>query len=221
VSEVTSPSSVTTGSLERAGYLALAAVVVYVTATVLGSVLDPSYSQVRQHVSDLTATGASTWAALAPLYVLYNLLVAAFSVGFYRASPRDGLWTLGTALLVANASAGVLMVTAFREDIGGVPTTSAGTGHLVLAGLSSLAIVASALVFWIAFRRSALWRPLAPISLGVGLGFAILGPVAAIATAHKSDLAGLAERGPIGLFLLWLVIVGCYGVILGRRVGSR
>ena len=47
----------------------------------------------------------------------------------------------------------------------------------------------------------------------------ILGPLAAYATAQKSDLAGLAERGPIGLFLVWLLVVGSFAVVLGRRLG--
>ena len=37
-------------------------------------------------------------------------------------------------------------------------------------------------------------------------------PVAAIATAAKSDLAGLAERGPIGLFIAWLVVVAWFAL---------
>lgn len=52
------------GVLQRAGYLAIAAAAVYVLSTIAGNVLDPTYSQIRQHVSDLTATGASTWPAL-------------------------------------------------------------------------------------------------------------------------------------------------------------
>jgi len=208
------------GRLGLAGYFAVAAALVYVAATAAGGLLDPSYSQIRQHVSDLTATGASTWAALAPLYLAYNVLAAAFAIEFYRASPRGRLWLLGTALLVVNAVAGVMMVTLFREDIGGVPTTSAGAGHLVFAGLSSLAIVVAAFAYGIAFRRSALMRPLAGFSFAVGIGFTILGPLAAVATAQDSDLAGLAERGPIGLFVLWLVVVGWCAVGAARRANT-
>jgi hypothetical protein len=207
-------------ALELAGYLALAAALVYVLATAAGSILDPSYSQIRQHVSDLTATGAPTWAALAPLYFLYNVLAAAFAVEFYRASPGDRIWKVGTALLVVNAFAGVMMVTLFREDIGGVPTTSAGAGHLGFAGLSSLVIVVAAFAYGIGFRRSALMRRLAVFSFAVGVGFAVLGPLAAVATAQKSDLAGLAERGPIGLFVLWLLVVGWYCLAVARPANT-
>ena len=50
-------------AIEVAGYLGIASGCVYVLTTAAGSVLDPTYSQIRQHVSDLTATGASTFAA--------------------------------------------------------------------------------------------------------------------------------------------------------------
>ena len=202
--------------LARTGYLAVAAAVVHILATLAGSVLDPSYSQIRQHVSDLTATSAPTWAALAPLYLLYNVLAGAFAVELYRSSVRSRLWQLGTVLLLVNAFAGVMMVTFFREDVGGLATTFAGAGHLVFAGLSSLVIVFATFVYAVAFRRSALWGGLSTFSFAIGVGFAILGPIAAFATAEKSDLAGLAERGPIGLFLVWLFVVGSFVVVLGR-----
>lgn len=110
-----------------------------------------------------------------------------------------------------------MMVTLFREDAGGVPTTTAGAGHLVFAGLSSIVIVVASFVYAVAFRRSVVLRSRASLSVIVGVGFAALGPLAAIATAQTSDLAGLAERGRIGLYVLWLLVVGSFLAFLGRR----
>jgi hypothetical protein len=209
--------------LRSTGWLGVAAAAVYAGATAAGSVLDPQYSQIRQHVSDLTASGASTWAALVGPYVAYNLLVLAFAISLYLASPRGWLWSTGLGLLAVNVLAGVGMVTWFREDAGGVPTTFAGAGHLVLAGVSSLTIVVGSIAFGFAFRRAAAWRPLAAFSFTVAVGFAILGPLAAIATAAESELAGLAERGPIGLFILWLVVVAWFALSRAPelRAGTR
>lgn len=203
--------------LRWTGWLGIVAAAIFVGATAAGSLLDPSYSQVRQHVSDLTATGASTWAALAPLYIAYNILVMAFAVGLYLSSPRTWPWRVGLGLMTLNVLAGIGMATWFREDIGGVPTTTAGAVHLVLAGVSSLTIVLGAIAFGVAFRRLDAWRPLAIFSFGTAVGFMVLGPLAVIATAAGSDLAGLAERGPIGLFLVWLLVVGWFGVAHGGR----
>ena len=199
------------------GIAGIAAAVVYAGATLAGSVLDPGYSQVRQHVSDLTATGAPSWAALAPAYALYNLLALAFGIGVYLASTRTLLFKLGLAALALNVFAGLMMVSWFREDAGGVPATFAGSGHLVFAGVSSLTIVAGSILYGFAFRRTALWRPLSGFSFAIAGGFLVLGPLAVIATAGGSPLAGLAERGPIGLFIVWITVLGIHALARAAR----
>jgi hypothetical protein len=199
------------------GWLGISAATVYVGATAAGSMLDPSYSQIRQHVSDLTAAGAATWIVLVVPYVAYNTLVFAFGISMFTTSARTWPWRIGLALLTLNALAGVGMVTLFREDLGGVPTSFAGAGHLVLAGVSSFAIVLASIAFGLAFRRSRIWHSVSVPSFAIAIGFAILGPLAVLATASKSDLAGLAERGPIGLFVAWLALVGWFALGQSRR----
>jgi hypothetical protein len=198
------------------GWLGLAAAALYVIATAAGSFLDPHYSQIREHVSELTAVGAPTWAALAPAYISYNLLVMAFAIGLYVCSGLRPAWGVGVALMVVNGLAGVGMVTAFRQDPGGAPTTFAGSVHLILAGLSSLTVVGGSIAFGVAFRRTPTWQPLARFSFASAAGFAVLGALAAIATAMRSDFAGLAERGPIGLFIAWLLVVGLFDLLHDR-----
>lgn len=192
--------------LRLVGVLGLAAAAVYLLTTAAGSVLNPTYSQLRQHVSDLTATGAPTTAVLWTPYALYNLLVVAFGVALFSASDRSGPFKAGLALLGLNALAGVMMVTWFREDLGGSPSTLAGVGHIVFASVSSLAIVGLVFVFGVGFRRVEVWRGLSPFSFAAGAAFLILGPLAVVAT-RTHTLAGLAERGPIGVFIVWLVVV--------------
>lgn len=188
------------------GPLGVAAVVVYLLTTAAGSLLDPRYTQLRQHVSDLTATGAPTRAALAPPYLLYNVLALGFAFGLYLGSDRNRWERVGFGLLSLNAFAGVMMVFPFAEDLGGVPTTLAGKGHVAFAGVSSLAIVVGSFVYGVAFRRRG-WAATGRFSSAVGAAYLVLGPLAVAATAART-YAGLAERGPIGLFLLWLLVVG-------------
>jgi hypothetical protein len=45
--------------------------------------------------------------------------------------------------------------------------------------------------------------------------------VAAIATATQNELAGLAERGPIGIFLLWLAVVGWYALLQAPKAARQ
>lgn len=205
-------------TLRWTGYFAIAAVAVYVGATAAGSLLDPSYSQVRQHVSDLTATGASTSADLAPPFILYNLLVFAFAMNLYIAFRHSRLFRIGFGLVTANAIAGVMMVTWFTEDLGGAPTTLAGTGHVLFASVSSIAIVVGSFVYGFAFLRiDNAWRAMSFFSFVVGSLFIVAAPVAIMTTAANSDLAGLAERAAIAPFIIWLLGVGRFAVFRGRE----
>ena len=204
-------------TLRWTGYFGVAAVVVYVGATLAGSVLDPSYSQVRQHVSDLTATGAPTSDALAPLYLLYNMLALAFAINLYVASDRNRVFKIGLGLLIINAIAGAMMVTWFAEDLGGAPKTVAGTGHVVFASVSSVAIVIGSFLYGFAFRRSNAWRPVSLFTFVIGAMFIIAAPLAVVTTATSSDVAGLAERAAIAPFMAWLLVVGGYAILQGTR----
>lgn len=209
-------------TLRWVGYFAIAAAAIYVGATGAGSLLDPSYSQWRQHVSDLTASGASTSADLAPLYILYNVLIFAFAVNLYVASDRRRLFQVGLGLLTVNAVSGVMMVTWFAEDLGGAPKTAAGTGHVIFAGVSSVAIVASSFVYGFGFRRmGGRWRAASILSFVVGILFILAAPFAVIATARNSDLAGLAERAAIAPFILWLLVVGAFAIFRGQARAQR
>jgi hypothetical protein len=205
-------------TLRWAGYFAIAAAAIYVGATASGSLLAPAYSQIRQHVSDLTATDASTEADLVPPFILYNLLVFAFAVNLYIAFRHSRLFQIGLGLLTANAIAGVMMVTWFTEDLGGAPTTQAGIGHVVFASASSIAIVVGSFVYGFAFRRTGRpWRAMSFLSFAVGILFILAAPFAVMTTAANSDLAGLAERAAIAPFIVWLLGVGGFALFRGHE----
>jgi hypothetical protein len=201
-------------TLRWLAFFGLGAPAVYAAATAAGSILDPRYSQIRHHVSELTATGAPTWAALAPAYIAYNVLVAGLGVTLYLIW-RNRLFGIGAGLLGINAVAGVLSVTWLRQDPGGIPTTPAGVGHVVAAGVMVLMVVIATFLYGVAFRRTAAWPPLSRLSFAIGVGLLIVGPIGVIAA--DSDVAGLAERGPIGLFLVWLGATGGHALVRSRR----
>src|SRR5690348_12361347 len=144
----------------RTGYFGIAAAFVYVATTASGSLIDPSYSQVGQHVSDLTATDAPTRAALAAPYLLYNLLAFGMACSLWFGLARSRPALIGASLMTINSLAGIMMVTFFTEDLGGPPRTFAGYGHVGFAAASSLAIVLAAVVYGFAFRGARAWRSL-------------------------------------------------------------
>jgi hypothetical protein len=92
---------------------------------------------------------------------------------------------------------------------------------VIFASVSSLVIVIGSFVYGFAFRRVPELRTLAKFSFAIGIGFVILGPLTAFAVASQSELAGMAERGPIGLFIVWLGVIGAFLLTKPRLAGTR
>ena len=110
--------------------------------------------------------------------------------------------------------AGMMMVTWFTEDLGGSPTTTAGIGHVILAGVSSITIVVASVVYGFAFRRMGRpWRVMSVFSFLIAALFVVAAPVAILTTASNSEFAGLAERAAIAPFIVWLLGVGAFAVL--------
>jgi hypothetical protein len=105
----------------------------------------------------------------------------------------------------------------FPQDPIGSAMTTAGTLHIVFAGVASLLTVCAVVLVaaWL-FKHHAM-RPLAWYSvatLGLVIGF---GPMTAVATASNSPVMGLLERVTIFAFIVWMTVTA---VVLSRAVGS-
>jgi len=187
--------------------------VVYVVAVILGGVFRPGYSHISQAVSELIAAGAPNTSLLDPLFIMYNLLTIACGIGlFHRVrtdtqNRRKGVGTLGALLLVAEGLFGFITVF-FPQDPGGLPpTTSTGTMHIVLAGLSSVTTMLTMLLMGFWFRSSPRLRGYGRYSfISVG-GVFLSGGLAAASVANNSPVGGLVERITIGGFLQWLFVI--------------
>ena len=121
-----------------AGVFGLLSVFLYVAAVILGGFLDPSYSHVRNAISDLTGDGALTASVLNPVFVLYNLLSLCFVFFLSRTGSSSFSLRSGCILYAASACAGILMYH-YRADNLDAPLTCVGLGHLILAGVESIA----------------------------------------------------------------------------------
>lgn len=189
------------------------AVVFYVAAVIIGSVLRPGYSQVGNFVSELIETGAPNKGLLNPLFILYNLFTAIFGVGFWMfvkaKSPASAanLGKIGAVIILAEAVFGLVTVF-FPQDVRGTPVTSTGTMHIVLAGLCSLATMGAMLLVGLWFRNVPGMNGYAWYSfISLAIVF-ISGGLAAFTGATNSPILGVMERLAIGGFLQWLLILG-------------
>jgi hypothetical protein len=183
------------------GLAGLAGTALYAGATAVGAAVSPGYSHLADPISELTSSHAPHRAALAAAYVGYNLAVAVLGYVLWRGTGRHRLTAVGGWLLAAGSLAGIAQVTAFPQDTGGGMTSTTGTVHVVLAGLSALLTVAATIVYGLALRG--LGHPRAARFCCRCTGFIVLtGPIAA--ASADTQLMGAAERLPIGAFLVWL-----------------
>lgn len=205
--------------LNEVGALGISAVGLYVGATLLGGLLDPGYSHMRNAISELTASDAPNVGVLAPIFVAYNLALVGFAFAVLRASVGGSLFRVAAWLFAAAAVSGIGQVTVFRMDSVGTAATTAGTIHLVLAGVSSIITLASAVLYGVAFRRDGAFRTLSTYSFATA-GLLVLSAPAAVISIG-TDVMGLFERLTIGVFLAWVVVVSWHVLLAARRLAAR
>ena len=189
------------------------AVVVYAATVVVGGALHPGYSHLAQAVSDLIAAGAPNKAWLDLLFGLYNLLTLAAGWGVWqvvRAAPQPRRRTgglFGALLLIAEGLFGIATLF-FPEDAGGLAAMGpTGQMHIVFAALSSLATMLTMLLLGLWFQADPARRRLGLYSFISVLVVFVSGGLAAYGVANGTPWAGLAERGAIGGFLQWLLVI--------------
>lgn len=189
------------------------AAVVYVGTVILGGILRPGYSHMAEAISELVAVDAPNRPLLSSLFLLYNALVAFFGLGLFlkaRSELRGRVSGLigSLALAVPVGISGLLMELFFPQDPGGLPTTTAGTVHIVLAGIASAGTMVAIAALGLWFRNLPALKGYVTYSfITVALVFAS-GALTAAALASNHPLFGVSERITIGAFILWLFIVG-------------
>jgi hypothetical protein len=195
----------------------LVAGVWYAVVVVVGGIVTPGYSHVRDHVSVLFQAGSDNAAWIVPAFAAYNVLVVVYAVGVYKLAARlpDGRRRTGTSggiFLALTGLAGAVTAVLPQDPIGS-PVTTTGTFHIVFAGMSSaLTMICVVLVAIWALSRQEL-RAFGWYSGATVLAILVTGPLAAYATTQSWPTMGLLERFPIFAFVQWLVVSS---VVLGR-----
>lgn len=188
------------------------AAVLYGATVILGGFIRPGYSHLAEAISELVAAGAPNRHLLSTLFLGYNILLGLFGLGLFLKvnSQSHGRvpGTIGSLTLLLVGLAGVLMELAFPQDPGGIPTTFAGSMHMVMAGIASLGTMVAILGTGLWFRVLPELKKYAAYSfLSVVIIF-VSGGFTAMAMANNYPFFGLIERITIGTFILWLFVVG-------------
>jgi hypothetical protein len=189
----------------------IASSVLYVAMNVIVPPLWPAYRWASQTVSELSAVGAPTrslWVAMASFY---TVLVTAFGWGVRMAAADDRRLRVAGALIVLYGALGLVWPFApmhQRAVLAAGGGTFGDTLHVVLA-------TATVVIYLLAlgFAARALGRAFRVYSLATFAAvFAFAVPTfreAPLVGANgATPLIGVWERINIGVFLLWVIVLG-------------
>ncbi|HET9907767.1 MAG TPA: DUF998 domain-containing protein [Anaerolineales bacterium] len=184
---------------------------VYVGTVILGGLIRPGYSHLSEAISELVADGAPNRSLLSSLFLVYNVLLSAFGIGlFFKAKERRRariMGSIGSWTLILVGMAGISMELVFPQDPGGIPTTVAGTMHLVMAGFASLGTMIAVLLLALWFRNFGALSDLVAYSWFSVVIIFLSGGLTAAAMVNYYPLFGVIERVTIGTFILWLFVI--------------
>jgi hypothetical protein len=180
---------------------------VYAATVVIGGGLTPGYSHLAFPISALMVKGAPAAMTVQRLFTVYNVLVILFAVGVWRALRGTGFTAaiLAPAMLALTGILGILLDLYPMDAIGG-PSTYAGTLHIWLAAVASIATMLTLLAVGLPLRNNRDWSRLAGYSLVSFVVILFSGAFAALAAVRVSAVAGLWERVTIGTFELWMLV---------------
>ena len=198
--------------------------VLYVAIDVVGGLSYPGYHLSSQAISELTAVGAPSAALVAPLYLVYDLLVLAFGIGVLRTLvPRSRALRLTGGFLTAYGAIGFIIATGilgdefFRMRLRGEGSLTTDAPHIILTGVFVLLLLLSIGAGSFVFGRRFRWYSLATILGMLGFGIATGIYAARLAAGLPTPGLGIFERIDVYLPMLW---IGVLGIALLRRPGS-
>lgn len=178
--------------------------ILYTAAVVVGGILWPGYSHLKQPISELTAEFSPKPLIVQLLFTAANLCGLFFGVGiaFLGNFKKDNLVKVEGLLLVLS---GIVALTFnfFPQDPIGDEPSFRGQMHLLLAGIASITTIAIVFTGARAFRNIEKMRD---ISIILGITIIIFGIQTVRAPSVTPNIFGLFERITIGAYMLWLLI---------------
>ena len=184
--------------------------IIYIGTVILGGILRPGYSHIAEAVSELVATGAPHKPLLSSLFLVYNILCGAFGVGVLQYAAQTGRKTsgkVGALSLIVLGSIGVLLELFFPQDPGGPAVTFAGTMHIILASIASLATMIAIIATGLWFRNFLDFKGYTYYSL-ITFGIIFIAGGSVPIFGMTNPYFGILERIAIGGFIQWLFVIG-------------
>lgn len=172
---------------------------------ILGGILDPEYSHMRQDVSSLIAVDAPNKKLLDKFIISSSTLLLIFYIGLHWGINNGAGSIVGPILFVISGLLGVLVALFFPLDAGGELVTTRGKLHLILIAISGILATAGMVVLWFLLAVDIMWSTFATFSLITAFVSLIL--VVATSVAATSNYLGLVERLMVSSYQIYYFVL--------------
>jgi hypothetical protein len=187
-------------------YAGFGAGVLYLLGDIVGGVITPSYNYVGNAVSELIQSGAENRLLLSSFLFLHAIMIVLFSIGILMQYPfgQSKLIFIGGVLLLAVGIAHLLSSSVFPMDPVGAQATFPGSMHLILVGLTVIAIFFLMPLLGVGFHQLYAWRYFAIFTFVALAVIVISGVSSPIVISRGIEVMGLTERITAYTFYIWL-----------------
>ena len=172
---------------------------------IIGGILQPEYSHIRQDVSSLIAVDAPNKKLLDKFIIASSTLLFIFFVGIHWGINNGVGSIIGPVLFVSSGLLGVLVAIFFPLDAGGELVTTRGKMHLILIAISGILATAGMVVLWFSLASDTVWGTFATFSLISAIVSLVL--VVATSIATTSDYLGLVERFMVSTYQIYYFVL--------------
>jgi len=172
---------------------------------IVGGILQPEYSHIRQDVSSLTATGAPNKKLMDKFILTSSGLLFIFYLGFHWGINNGTGPILGPILFIISGLLGVLVAAFFPLDEGGELVSTRAKLHLALIAISGILATAGMVVLWFQLATDVVWSTFATFSLITAIVSLIF--VFASAAAATTNYLGLVERFMVSTYQVFYFVL--------------
>jgi len=179
--------------------------IVYTAMWIIGGILQPEYSHIRDDISSLFAVGAPNKRISQSFISISSVLLFVFYIGLHEGLNDGGGPILGPILFIISSVLGILVAFFFPLDEGGEFKTLRGKMHLILVALSGILTFAGMVALWFRLQLVAIWSAFAVYSLISAIVSLTLIIISGIFAAGK--YRGILERIGVAPYEIYYFIL--------------
>ncbi len=178
----------------------------YVCTDIFGGLFWGNYDFTSQYISELGAIGSPSRPFVIPLYVMYEVLVAAFGLGIWNYSYRNSVIHFLGCILIGYMFIGLIGLF-FPMNPYEPGTSLTNVVHQIFAGVTIIFILLS-----IVIAATAMGKQFRFFSIGVVFVYLVLGAlpflgVAQVEAGEPTPWVGLVERIMVYGYMLWVAVL--------------